>query len=164
MVSFFFPLRLCSPVPNFVCFPAVFCTSRSTQTCWKKKKRKRERNTRNLERMPGMGFCLYFQPCLSPDPLKFLFLSFTSHLRDPLVFDSISVQRLKWLLISTSHHPLREGWRVVNDPWWKEGRGGGQTLLPEAAITGEEGDTRKRNALKRMRGKNLREVIWWRWF
>lgn len=80
------------------CFPAHHVLHKND------KERKTERHTRNLEKMPAVGFCLYFQPCFSPDSLKFLLLRFTFHLRDPLVFDNVAVQRLKPLLILTFHH------------------------------------------------------------
>ena len=102
---FFFILRTYSPVPVFA-FPTFFAHHVLYRHA---KKRKRERNTRNLEKVLVMWFCLYFQPCLSLDPLKFLFLGVTSHLTDTLVFDNFSVQGWKPLLIPTSHHPSREG-------------------------------------------------------
>lgn len=102
---FFFSLRTYSPVPVFA-FPTFFAHHVLYRHA---KKRKRERNTRNLEKILVMRYFLYFQPCLSLDPLKFLFLGVISHLRDALVFDNFSVQKWKPLLIPTSHHPSREG-------------------------------------------------------
>lgn len=101
---FFFPLRTYSPVPVFVSFSTFLCTSRSTQTCLKKKKEASEKHKKSRKKCLGW-VCLYFLPCLFLESLRFLFLSFTSHLRDPSVFDNVSAQRPKPLLIATSHHP-----------------------------------------------------------
>lgn len=74
----------------------------------KKKKEASEKHKKSRKKCLGW-VCLYFLPCLFLESLRFLFLSFTSHLRDPSVFDNVSAQRPKPLLIATSHHPLRKG-------------------------------------------------------
>lgn len=98
----------------------TFCTD-----MLKKKKKGREKHKKSRKKNACDGVLFIF-PAMSLDPLKFLFLCFTFYLRDHSVFDNSSVQRWKQLLIPTFHHPSREGWRVVTDPWLKEGRVGGR--------------------------------------
>ena len=122
MFSFFFILRtylfLFLLLPLFFLMHITFCTDML------KKKKGREKHKKSRKKM--LWWVLFILPAMSLDPLKFLFLCFTFFLRDHSVFDNISVQRWKQLLIPTSHHPSREGWRVVTDPWWKEDSVGGR--------------------------------------